>query len=122
MKHAAPLSPSLMVSVGEVSPDAAKHSSEGLSFGILSEPKSGTAVPAPMVDPFHLAREFPARWQRYIQTNFRNTDQVAQCFGVSERAARKWWDGEGGPKGAPVAMALVLHPESATQILLARAA
>lgn len=34
-------------------------------------------------------------------------------FGVSERTARKWWDGETGCNGACVVIALLVHPDAA---------
>lgn len=70
-------------------------------------------------DPHAMAREFPGRWQAYVRANFRNLAHVQQVFSVSERAARKWWNGEGGANGASVAIAMREHPVAAARMLFA---
>jgi hypothetical protein len=77
----------------------------------------GAVVPG--YDPHQVQRAFPARWQGYIRANFRNLGHVQQVFGVSERAARKWWNGEGGVNGSYVAIAKKEHPIQAEQMLFA---
>ncbi|MBS8228175.1 hypothetical protein [Vannielia litorea] len=74
--------------------------------------------PAPY-DAQAVARDFPLRWQRYIRANFRDPGHVQRVFSISERAARKWWNGEGGANGASVAIAMHEHPVAATRMLFA---
>jgi len=62
--------------------------------------------------------EFPGRWRNFVRRNYRNPQHISRVFGVSERAARKWWSGEMGCKGAYVIAALVVHPEEAMRMLI----
>ena len=71
------------------------------------------------VDPEEIHRSFPMRWQAYIRANFQNVGAVERAFGVSERAARKWWNGETGANGGHVAVAVQRDPETAPQMLFA---
>lgn len=64
-------------------------------------------------------RDFPELWRDFLRQNFRGPVHVAHDFGVSERAARKWWDGIGGPRGAAVAQAVMQHPEAAAMLFAA---
>lgn len=82
------------------------------SAGYLSEPKQA-------FDPFKVQREFPARWQAYIQANFRSIAQITNVFHVSEKTARNWWTGATGANGAHVAIAVNAHPEQAPRMLFA---
>lgn len=68
-------------------------------------------------DPYAEARHFPDRWRAYLHAHFRNHMQVAVAFDVSERAARKWWQGEGACNGAKVSVAIGLHGAEAARIL-----
>lgn len=70
-------------------------------------------------DPHSVHRDFPARWQRYIRSNFHSLSQVQDVFAVSERTARKWWNGENGANGGHVAIAVAEHPVKAPIILFA---
>ncbi len=79
-----------------------------------SEALSGQVVP---FAPYLVQRDFPDLWQAYVRAHFASIADVALAFGVTERAARRWWDGA-GPRGAFVAMALRLHPASAPAFLL----
>ncbi|MGK7663353.1 MULTISPECIES: hypothetical protein [unclassified Marinovum] len=69
-------------------------------------------------DPHREAREFPDRWQKYIRAHFRDYASIQQAFGVCERTARKWFDGETGARGAHVAMALRQHGREAWDMLI----
>jgi hypothetical protein len=71
------------------------------------------------MDPYRIHHEFPDRWSAYIRAHFRCISQVIAAFGVSERTARKWWDGSNGANGGNVAVAVALHPETAPQMLFA---
>ena len=81
-----------------------------------SEPMS--AQPS-RYDPYQVHRAFPSRWQAYIRANFRNIPHVAHVFNVSERTARKWWNGETGANGGHVAIAVNEHPVEAPAMLFA---
>ena len=70
-------------------------------------------------DPHAVHRDFPDRWQTYIRANYRHLGHVQQVFGVSERTARKWWNGETGANGGHVAIAVNEHPVSAPRMLFA---
>lgn len=70
------------------------------------------------LDPHREAREFPDRWQRYIRAHFRDYASIQQAFGVCERTARKWFEGETGARGAHVAMALRQHGREAWDMLV----
>jgi len=79
----------------------------------------GRSVPVGGYNPHDVHKSFPARWCVYIKANFRNLLHVQQVFAVSERTARKWWNGEGGANGGYVAIAVREHPVAATQMLFA---
>ena len=70
-------------------------------------------------DPHAVHRDFPDRWQAYIRANYRHLGHVQQVFGVSERTARKWWNGETGANGGHVAIAVNEHPVAAPRMLFA---
>lgn len=70
-------------------------------------------------NPHHVHQEFPDKWRAYIRANYRNLSHVQQVFGVSERAARKWWNGEGGVNAGYVAIAKAEHPVQAERMLFA---
>lgn len=75
--------------------------------------------PVPPYDPHLVHREFPDRWQSYVRANFRGLNHIQQVFGVSERTARKWWNGETGANGGHVAIAMREHPVQAQRMLFA---
>lgn len=69
------------------------------------------------LDAYRINREFPDRWQAYLRAHFGSIAEAALAFGVTERAARRWWDGA-GTRGAYVVIALRTHPETAAAYLL----
>ena len=71
----------------------------------------------PESEPYEIHRQFPARWQAYIVANYRDLQHVQQAFHVSERAARKWWNGDTGCVGGHVAVAVIEHPVEAPRML-----
>lgn len=73
-------------------------------------------------DPHRAHREFPERWQQFIRANYGDYASICQAFGVCERTARKWWDGETGARGVHVAMALRQHGQGAWDALIGEAA
>tara|TARA_R110002020_G_scaffold474099_3_gene704523 strand:- start:176 stop:502 length:327 start_codon:yes stop_codon:yes gene_type:complete len=79
------------------------------------EPLSGQVV---QLEPYRVLRDFGGQWQAYLRAHFASINDAALAFGVTERAARRWWDGA-GPRGAFVAIALRMHPETAAAYLLA---
>lgn len=83
-----------------------------------SEALSGQVV---QLEPYRVLRDFAGQWKAYLHHHFVCISDAALAFGVTERAARRWWDGA-APRGAFVAMALRLHPETAAAYLLVDAA
>lgn len=86
--------------------------------------RKADSKPAPVarsreVDPNAVHRKFPARWKAYIRAHYSDLRQVTKAFGVSERTARKWWNGETGANGGHVAVAVMLHPVQTQQFLFA---
>ena len=79
------------------------------------EALSGQVV---QLEPYRVLRDFGGQWQAYLRAHFASITDAALAFGVTERAARRWWDGA-GPRGAFVAIALRMHPETAAAYLLA---
>lgn len=72
------------------------------------------------LDPYTEHCQFPDRWRAYLVAHFgTNPQAVADAFGVTERAARKWLNGETGCKGCAVVIAVQLHPETAPPMLWA---
>jgi hypothetical protein len=72
----------------------------------------------PVFDVLGFSAAFPDKWMGYLRANFDDAVHVARTFRVSERAARKWWDGVGAARGDKVLIAMRIHPE-ASQMLLA---
>ena len=70
-------------------------------------------------DPHEVQRLFPDQWKGYLRAHFRGIAQVVALFHVSERTARKWWNGEVDPGGHYVAIACRVHPETAPKMLFA---
>jgi hypothetical protein len=64
------------------------------------------------VDPLAVAAAFPDRWMGFLRANFTGPVHVAHTFGVTEKAAQKWWTGIGAPHGSKVAVAAQLLPEA----------
>lgn len=73
----------------------------------------------PGFEPRRVHEEFPDRWRAYVRANYRNLGHVQQVFAVSERTARKWWNGETGANGGHVAIAVNEHPVAAPRMLFA---
>lgn len=82
------------------------------SFGKLSDQRSGEVV-----DLHRFRVAFNDRWMALLRARFDSPVQVACYFGVTERAAQKWWDGIGGPRGAQVALALMTLDGAADHLL-----
>lgn len=73
-------------------------------------------------DPFAIAKDFPDRWARFIQSICHSPLQVQWMFRVSERTAYRWWNGKGGAHGHHVVFAMQANPALAQDILFAVAA
>jgi hypothetical protein len=105
----------------------------GQSSGQLSDPLSGqrsgpksaskVAVakvvplrPAPVLAPgraddvIAFYAEFPDRWRAFLHAHFRDYRHVSFFFGVTEKAAQKWWDGIGGVNAGKMAYACATIP------------
>lgn len=90
-----------------------------LSFGISFRAAStgcaanDNAAPVPRAavpfDPWRFRAAFPDRWQAFLRAHYRSPEHVAVAFGVTERAARGWWEGTGGPQGDKVVVAVMRH-------------
>jgi hypothetical protein len=63
--------------------------------------------------------DFPDRWMAFLRAHFPSPVAVAHHFGVTERAAEKWWNGVGGPRGDKLAVALVTVPGAFADLLVA---
>jgi hypothetical protein len=62
------------------------------------------------LDPHAVRRVFPDRWQAFLHAQHRDATEVAFVYGVTDRAARDWWDGVSGPRGAAVVIAAANYP------------
>jgi hypothetical protein len=80
---------------------------------------SGQKSVESVFDPHQVHSTFPAKWQAYIRAQYRSLEAIQRDFGVSERTARKWWNGDTGANGGHVAVACILHPKSAPPMLFA---
>lgn len=67
----------------------------------------------------HFRHVYPDRWRAFLHAQFRSIDEVAVFFGVTDEAARKWWHGIGGPRGAQVSIAFTAFPSAAAEFLRA---
>ncbi len=101
------------------SENVSAQKSEGENWRPKSPIITGGDSPAPIYDPQQIHTQFPARWQVYIRNNYRNLAHIQQVFNVSERTARKWWNGETGANGGHVAIAVCQHPVAAPRMLFA---
>lgn len=64
---------------------------------------------AAVFDPVAVARDFPGLWAGFVVGNFASVEAAARAFGVSTRAAGKWFAGE-GCHGARLVMAEAMEP------------
>lgn len=76
------------------------------SPGVSSGAASGVRF-----DPHAFRRVFPDRWSAFLRAHHRDATEVAYFYGVTDRAARDWWEGVSGPRGAVVALAAAAEPE-----------
>lgn len=111
MKHDAAHSPAVAVYVtggswSQHDPDATSEKS-GLLFRT-----------AGVVDPFRIASETPGRWRAYLHATYRTHADVQRVFEVSERTARKWWEGEMGCRAQHLIVALRTDPDNAWQMMI----
>lgn len=90
----------------EVTPPNAEQSSRKLS---------GQKSP---FDPEAFYRMFPDRWMAFLHAHHRSVIEVAAFYSISEKAAAKWWNGIGGPRGDKVVLAAVTHPEGFKKYLV----
>lgn len=61
---------------------------------------------------------FPDRWSSFLRNQFRSVTEVAAFFGVTERAARNWWEGScHKPSGHTVALAAVAFPQDFSEMM-----
>ena len=88
----------------------------GVSSGNGCEPANGQFAGLPF-DLHHYRVVFPDRWMEFLHAHFRDHIHVAFVFGVSERAARKWWEGIGAPR-AEFALAACKHIPGAAEYLM----
>lgn len=91
-------------------PEQSSRSLSGLSFQC--------ARPA---DPIRFGTVFPDRWMAFLRAHHGSVEEVAVFYGVTDRAARKWWNGVGGPRGDKVAMAVMSNPAGAARYLMGAA-
>lgn len=87
--------------------------------GRLSSGKRADLLSGQAFDLVRFYADFPDRWMMFLRAQFPNPVAVAFHFGVSERAAEKWWHGVGGPRGDKLAVALVTVPGAADALLRA---
>lgn len=72
-------------------------------------------------DPDAYRRAFPDRWSAFVRSHHRSPTEVAFFYGVTDRAARDWWEGVSAPRGSAVAQAHAQFPD-AGDWLMGRAA
>ena len=71
-------------------------------------------------DPDRFRALFPDRWRAFLHAHHRSIKEVAAFYNVTDKAARKWWDGVGGPQGDKVALAAMTNPEGFKKYLVGR--
>lgn len=89
------------------------------SFGLLSEQKSATKSGGCPVDLDARLRMFPDLWPQFLRAHFRSATEVAVFFDITERAARKWWEGDATPRGAQIIRLEAVRPGSIQYFLRA---
>lgn len=95
-------------------PGTFPHAAHAAALGM-----AGHVSARAMADPYHCQKSMPDLWSRFIRQNFADLRSVMTAFNVSERAARKWWNAEGGVNGAYVVHAMRILPEAAQSMLIA---
>lgn len=75
------------------------------SFGELSGVNSARFSTGSRIDPDAYRRAFPDRWSAFLRAHHRDATEVAFFYGVTDRAARDWWEGRSAPRGSVVAQA-----------------
>lgn len=107
--HSLPAAPYSHIELAPCDSAVSPGSSSGLSFGSR-------------FDPHAYRRAFPDRWMAFLHAFHRDATEVAYVYGVTDRAARDWWEGVSGPRGAAVAMAAAAEPEGFAHYILEGAA
>lgn len=74
-------------------------------------------APAARFDPDRALRDFPSLWRAYCRGHYRDYRHLMAVFGVSERCARKWMDGESGCNGAHLSVAFRQHPDQVGRLM-----
>ena len=92
----------------------------GSSAVLLSASRKHSAtVPAPSCksyreeipcDPHRFRALFPHLWQAFLRAHFRDAMHAAYSLGVTERAARDWFEGKTGANGAAALYAVAMVP------------
>lgn len=94
----------------------------GQSSCFSSVRKSGLALhPArplsPVTDPLRFAAVNPDLWMQFLHATCRNIGEAAVKYGVTERAARKWWEGDGACRLDKVQIAMRVDRRAALDML-----
>lgn len=87
--------------------------------GKLSSGKRMDLVSGQVFDLHRAGAAFPDQWMAFLHAHFASPVAVAFHFGVTERAAAKWWEGVGGPRGDKVVVALRTVPGAVDDLLRA---
>ena len=56
-------------------------------------------------DPREVRARFADLWSQFLRENYRNTEEIAVCYGVRHQTAVNWWHGQNRPSGDVVALA-----------------
>lgn len=59
----------------------------------------------------------PGKWMRFLHATCRNYLEAQVLYEVSEKTARKWWEGVGACRGDKIIRAVELNPIEANVIL-----
>lgn len=60
---------------------------------------------------------FAPAFARWLQSNFRNPEQVATLFGVRYQTALNWWSGAHRASGDTVALVFLAYPQAVAWFL-----
>lgn len=83
-------------------------------------PATGPSVgqfPGVPFDLHHYRRVFPGRWAELLRAHFPSHLHAAVALGVTERAARGWWDGINAPRAEVVLGLIAARPEALGTLL-----